>query len=292
MSKKSETGLNLAVIILTCNEAQHIQRCIGSVKELAKEVFVVDSGSSDETISIAESCGAKVYSNPWPGNQALQFNWALKHLPIDKEWILRLDADEYPMPKLVAELQDRLPGIPPNVSGITLPLERFFLNRRIRYGLGEIRLLRLFRNGKARYPNTLMDEHMEVTDGEIIDFNHGFADHSLISIGEWIDKHNQYATREAIQMLSQADATEDSSESCNHMTSNYARGKIKSKGIYQRLPLLMRGFGYFLYRYVFRLGFLDGKEGFLWHFLQGWWYRTLVDAKILELKRREKGGGV
>lgn len=97
--------LDLTVIILTFNEERHIERAIKSVQPIAREIIVVDSFSTDKTCEIAESLGARVFSHPWPGNQASQFNWALDNLEITSEWIFRLDADEYILPELSDELQ-------------------------------------------------------------------------------------------------------------------------------------------------------------------------------------------
>lgn len=285
MNRKADARLSLSVIVLTCNEARHIQRCIESVKDIAVEIFVVDSGSTDETISLAESLGTRVFRNPWPGNQALQFNWALDNLPIMSEWVLRLDADEYPTPELISEIHTRLATLPNSVTGVTLPLGRVFLGRKLKRGVGAIRLLRLFRYGKARYANRLMDEHLEITEGSIVDFDHAFFDHSLLPIGDWIIKHNHYAQREALQMLGAEFGGFGNNKDSQGSLSNYATAKNSQKQRYLRAPLFLRAFAYFCVRYFLKLGFLEGKEGFLWHFFQGWWYRTLVDAKILEIKR-------
>lgn len=113
--------LDLSVIILTYNEEIHIRRCLENVTPLAKEVFVVDCFSTDKTVEIAREYGqVKVIQHQWPGNQAEQFNWALDNLPIQTEWILRLDADEYLLPALVEELQEKLPCMADSVSALSL----------------------------------------------------------------------------------------------------------------------------------------------------------------------------
>lgn len=113
--------LDLSVIILTYNEEIHIRRCLENVTPLAKEVFVVDCFSTDKTVEIArEYEQVKVVQHQWPGNQAEQFNWALDNLPIQTEWILRLDADEYLLPALVEELQEKLPCMADSVSALSL----------------------------------------------------------------------------------------------------------------------------------------------------------------------------
>lgn len=238
----------------------------------------------------------------WPGTQAEQFNWALCNLPIRTRWILRLDADEYLLPELASELKAKLPGLPDGVSGVAFTLRRIFMGRHIRHGLPRIKLLRLFLFGKARCEQRLMDEHIELLEGRSVDFEGEFADHNLHDIGWWTVKHNGYALREAATLLDLkydlsgwAQAKEGGMRPMRELEASRMSGEgrlseqVAAKRVkkmkYARLPLFWRAFGYFCYRYVLRGGFLEGKEGFLWHFLQGWWYRTLVDTKVWEIER-------
>lgn len=261
----------LSVIILTANEHLHIRRCIENVRALATEVFVVDCHSTDGTQEIARACGAMVVEHDWPGNQADQLNWALATLPLKGDWVMRLDADEYLTPALIDEIKMRLDALPPEVHGVAYTFDLVFQGKRLRFGPPRPEILRLWRRGKAHCEQRLMDERMVLSEGRVISFKGRFVDHNLNGIDWWVRKHLGYAKREmaqaAIAMLGQQ-----------------GHGRA-DKGMYYRLPLYWRAFAYFFYRYVVRLGFLDGKAGFLWHFMQGWWYRTLVDAKILEMQR-------
>jgi len=283
--------LDISVLVLTYNEAIHIRRCIESVTEIAKDVFLVDCFSSDQTAEIASQMGAAVIQNKWPGNQAIQFNWALNNLPIKTNWVLRLDADEYLTPELVQELKEKLPHLSSDITGVILPLRRVFLGRTIKRGTGGIKMLRLFQFGKAQCEQRWMDEHMQLSEGNTIEFNHEFADHNLNNIAWWTAKHNAYSIREAIDLLDVelgllgAEEREQKTGSRVQVLSEQAAAKRRKKHTYAKQPLFWRSFAYFVYRYFFKLGFLEGKEGFLWHFLQGWWYRTLVDAKIYEIKK-------
>lgn len=282
---------DISIIILTYNEEIHITRCIESVKSIAKEVFIVDSFSTDKTIELAEAAGAKVFQNKWENNHAKQFNWALNNLPIQTKWVLRLDADEYLTPELVQELKEKLPNLSPDITGVIIPLRRVFLGRTIKKGTGGIKMLRLFQNKKAKCEQRWMDEHMQLLEGRTIEFNHEFADHNLNNIAWWTTKHNGYSIREAIDLLDVelglfgAEGRENGARSKREAISEQAAAKRRKKHTYAKQPLFWRSFAYFVYRYIFKLGFLEGKEGFLWHFLQGWWYRTLVDAKIYEIKK-------
>lgn len=318
------SSTSIAVIVLTLNEETHIRRCIENVAPLARDVFVVDCFSTDKTVEIAKSLGAQVFQNPWEGLYSRQFNWALDHLPIKTKWVLRLDADEYLCPELIDEIKAKLASLPEDVTGVSFHLRRVFMGRVIRRGLPRIKMIRLFRYGKARCEQRLMDEHIELLEGRSVTFDGDFADHNLNDIGWWTAKHNGYALREAVDLLDleygllggdgsfnaeaqrRGDAGEedggfnaeaqrrgdaggaDSGQSAGGLEGQAAE-KRRKKMRYARMPLFWRAFVYFCYRYFLRGGFLEGKEGFLWHFLQGWWYRTLVDAKVWEI-RRESGG--
>ena len=278
-------ALDITVIILTYNEEVHIRRCIELVRPVVAKVFVVDSFSTDNTVAIAKELGAEVYQNKWKNNHAKQFNWALEHLPIQTEWVLRLDADEYLTDELIAELQVKLPALDKDVTGIVLPLRRVFMNRHIKRGVGKVLLLRIFKYGMGRCESRWMDEHINLRSGRQVVFQHEFADHNLNNLGWWTAKHNGYSIREAIDLLDVELGLLPNVQSQQAVLGEQAMVKRKRKLKYARAPLFWRSFAYFLYRYFLRLGFTEGKEGFLWHFLQGWWYRTLVDAKIYEIKK-------
>lgn len=278
--------LDLTVIILTKDEHLHIARCLENVNQIAKKVYVVDCFSTDGTQEIARSLGAEVVERAWPGNQAEQFNWALDNLPIDTEWILRLDADEYLTDELITELNSIIPDLSSSISAIVFPLGRAFMGRILKHGIvNGISMIRMFRKGKARYERRIMDEHLQILDGETITVKNKFVDDNRMPLSYFISKHNAYATREAALLVS----SEYELNTPNNGNAKYAdnvAAKRGQKDTYARMPLFWRSLGYFLYRYIFKLGFLDGKEGFLWDFLQGWWYRTLVDAKVYEIKRK------
>ena len=274
----------LSAIILTFNEEIHLQRCLDSLKGVVDNVYIIDSYSTDATEAIALRNGAQFYQNKWV-NYAGQFNWGLDNCPIDSEWVLRIDADEYLTPELQEEIKNRLPSVSPGVGGISLKLIRVFMNREIKKGMNTIFMIRLFRFGKARIEETWMDEHIEIFEGMIQNFEHGFADHNLNNFGWWINKHNGYSIREAVNLL---DIEYNLIENNAEATSKFNEQTLKKKELkkkYIKSPLFLRSFLYFAYRYFFKLGFLEGKEGFLWHFMQGWWYRTLVDAKVYEIKK-------
>lgn len=278
--------LDIAVIILTYNEEKHIERCIINAQKISKNIFLVDSFSTDATVQIAENLGAIIYQNKWENNYAKQFNWGLNNLPIDTKWVFRLDADEYLTNELIDELHHKIPNIDCDISGVVFPLKRFFLNHYVKRGIGKMNLLRLFRFGKAQCEERWMDEHIKINEGTTVLFDNAFCDHNLNNIGWWTQKHDTYSIREAIDLLNvEYNFLPEENNSLAYSMSSDAEEKRKKKLKYSKLPLFWRSFFFFIYRFVFKLGFTEGKEAFLWHFLQGWWYRTLVDAKIYEIKK-------
>lgn len=279
--------LDLSVIILTYNEELHIRRCLENVLPFAKKVFVVDCFSTDKTKEIALGLGAEVVEHAWPGNQAEQFNWALDNLPISTEWVLRLDADEYLLPELVEELREKLPTLPEDVTGIVFNRRHIFMGKWVRRGIYPVKLLRVFRHGKGMCEQRLMDEHIQLTEGRAVEFEHDFCDHNLNNLSWFCHKHVNYAIRETVDLLDiELDLTGAAESDNGKGISPQALAKRMKKHKYARQPLFWRSFAYFCYRYFLKGACLDGKVGFIWTFLQGWWYRTLVDAKVYEIKRQ------
>ena len=280
--------LDITVIILTYNEELHIHRCLENVCQIAKKVYVIDSPSTDNTVEIcSEFSNVEVVVHKYPGNQAEQFNWALDNVKIETDWVLRLDADEYLTDGLKKEMNEKLNRLPLSTSAVVLPLGRAFMGRILKHGIvNGVKMIRLFRYGKVRYEQRLMDEHLEVLEGNTITFENKFIDDSLLSLSKFIDKHNNYSSREAALLLdAEYNLTSLPKSETSQTYASEVSAKRAQKVKYAKMPLFWRSLGYFIYRYILKLGFLDGKEGFLWDFLQGWWYRTLVDAKIYECKK-------
>lgn len=281
----SQHKMRIAAVVLTYNEELHLARCLQSLEGIVCEVFVVDSFSTDRTVQIAKSYGARVLQHVWI-NYSIQFNWALAQLELDLDWVLRIDADEVVTPSLASEIRACLPNIDPSVDGIYVGRRMTFQGRMIRHGgVFPTRVLRIFRHGRGHCENRWMDEHIKVFGGtfnlrgEIIDDNRN-------SLSWWIVKHNSYASREAVDLLNleYGFMSYDSVGRLFGGESVEVKRWLKEK-VYARLPRGGRAFCYFFYRYVIRFGFLDGQAGTAFHFLQGFWYRYLVDAKVGEVKR-------
>jgi len=280
---------NITTIILTHNENLHIERCIKSLLPFSKNIFIVDSFSTDNTIQIANSLGAIVKQNKWV-NYAKQFNWGLENFAIDTEWIMRMDADEYVTEDLALEINNKINSLNEDVSGIILKRRVYFMNKWIKHGgYYPTYLLRIWRNGKGKCEERWMDEHIKLSEGKTIIFDNDIIDENLNNLTWWTNKHNSYATREAIDLLNIKYSFFDNTGIEGSLSSEQDKRKrwLKEK-LYTHMPLFLRPFFYFIYRYILKLGFLDGIPGLIWHFLQGFWYRFLVDAKIYDIERRAK----
>lgn len=277
---------DISVIILTFNEEKHIARCIKSIFPFTHKIFIVDSGSTDKTVEIAERLGAIVQYNPWV-NYAQQFNFGIENNPHKTKWLMRMDSDEYIMPELSEEISSKLAGLNDQISGIYVKRRVMFFNKWIRHGAYyPIWLLRIWRNGRGVCEETWMDEHIKITEGITQNFSHDIVDHNLNNLTWWTQKHNLYAIREVIDLLNMKYDFRDFESVEPKLFGSQEQRKRYLKMKYASLPLFTRPFMYFIYRYFFRLGFLDGTKGLIWHFLQGFWYRFLVDAKIYEVYQR------
>lgn len=278
---------DLTIIILTKNEEENIRKCIESFHNIARRIVIVDSFSTDETITIAKSLGADVYEHPFESHAA-QFNWALENIELDTTWVAKIDADEEFTPELAAEISDRLDKLSPKVNGVILRRRVYFMGRWLKHGgkYPEL-LLRIFRVGHGMSEKKLMDEHLIITDGDVVTFKNDFLDNNSKSLEWWIGKHNWYSNKEVLDQQFKADVMNRGESVGKTANSIQARLKryVKNYGYYS-LPKFLRAHLYFIYRYYFKLGFLDGPEGRIYTFLQAYWYRFLVDAKMYECEKK------
>jgi glycosyltransferase involved in cell wall biosynthesis len=279
--------VTLSIVIITHNEESNLARTLESVKPLVRdgqgEIIVVDSGSTDRTVEIAESYGAKVFIEPWKG-YAAQKNSAIEKATGD--WILSLDADESLEPEL-AELiagHSSEPKIgstdwcltmalagqgPANLhltkgepSGFWFPRKNFFLGRWIKHGgFWPDRKLRLFRRGKGKVKEALVHETVEVN-GHTITVNHALLHHSYPTLSDYIDHMNRYSSLGAEMAVA-----------------NGQRGSV--------INVVFRPLATFIYNYFLRLGFLDGREGLLLHLYHAV-YVSWKYAKVWELAHTQK----
>lgn len=278
--------LDLTVLILTFNESRHIERSIASIAAFAREILVVDSFSTDDTVALAKKAGARVLENKFV-NYSKQFQWGLDNGGITTGWVMRLDADEVIEADLGAKLMRDLPMLPADVVGINFDRKHVFMGRWIKHGgRFPLRLLRVWRVNHGRIEDRWMDEHIVVWGGRTVTFDGGFSDININDLTFFTEKHNKYATREAIDQLSQKYGlfVRDEGFSSEAVSHQALIKRWMKENFYNKLPFWVGPAGYFLYRYFIQLGFLDGAPGLIYHFLQGFWYRFLVGAKFVELQ--------
>ncbi|WP_028835741.1 MULTISPECIES: glycosyltransferase family 2 protein [unclassified Pseudoalteromonas] len=276
---------NLTIIVLTFNEELHIKRCLESFLSLNARIIVVDSFSNDKTCHIAKSFGAEVFKNPFI-NQAQQFQWAIDNCNISSDWVLRLDADETVDNVLVENINSFILKNGNGHNGAIFNRKHIFLGKWVKYGgRYPLPMLRLFRRGTAHIEQRWMDEHIVLDEGSSCLLKGGFADDNLNSVSWFIDKHNKYASREVVDIMLKR-LLPNSDSKINAATSLSIKLKrFFKQSVYMRLPYFVRPFVYFNFRYFLQLGFLDGSRGFAYHFMQAFWYRTLVDLKCIEIEK-------
>ncbi len=277
--------MNITALIITKNEEIHIERCINNIKKLVSDILIIDSFSNDKTIKIAKKLNIKFIQNKFI-NHAKQFNFGLSQLSQDTDWVLKIDADEILTSSLIAEIKNKLPKLDKNINGIYIKRHLVFQDTLIKYGrLSPVRLLRLFRFQKGKCDNRWVDEKIKV-EGKTVQFKEYIIDQNLKSLSEWIRKHDRYSSAEALNyLLIKYNSLFKDIEQSQLNFETLSVVSLKSRNLYAKLPLIIRAFVIFSYRYFFCLGFLHGKAGLIYFFLQSLWYRILVDAKILEVEK-------
>jgi len=279
--------LPITVVMITLDEESNIPHAIESVRGWTN-IFMVDSGSTDRTTQIAHSMGARVVHHEFE-DYASQRNWAIDNEPFNSEWILILDADEVILPDLKNEILDTTSTT--TCDGFYMKRRFYFMGRWIKYG-GEYpywtpRLFRkqrgVYARGVNEYPNLY---------GTMGYMKHDFADINRNGVGAWIAKHNRYAEMEAKELIyfNQRRANGAKDEVARFWGSQTERKRWIREYIWNPLlPPLVRPFCFFLYCYIFRLGFLDGKAGFIYRVLHGFWYKFLIDVKYIEMSAEMSG---
>ncbi len=272
----------ISAIVLTFNEERNIEACLDSLRDVVDEIVIVDSYSTDKTLEIAGRYDCEIVQHPFE-NYSQQRNWALDNLKLAHEWVLNLDADHRVSDQLRGELtREFARPIDKAINGYLVSRRTMFMGRWMRHG-GHYPVYQapLFRRGCGRCEDRLYDQHFVVTGeckllrGDIID---AFSE----SLTRFTARHNVWSDLEiGDKRLGNGD--------------NVLAGKILGdrrqrrralRNVYDRSPLFVRAFGYFVYRYFLRLGFRDGIEGLIFHTLQGFWFRVLIDAKLYESRKK------
>lgn len=272
----------VSVIILTYNEEQNLEPALRSVVGWAKQIFVLDSHSTDATAAIAGHYGCHVFQHAFE-DYARQRNYALEHLPIESEWALFLDADEW-LPEAIKQEISTVISRNPAENGFYLNRRFIWMGAWIRRGYYPSWILRLFRHGKARCEDRVINEQM-IVDGQVGYLDNDFVHEDRKGVGAWIAKHNAYATREARELLRTEHGPGYREAGAKFFGGQAQRKRWVRQHLWSRLPPLVRPFLYFAHRYFFAGGFLDGRPAFIYHVLHALWYPFLTDVKYLEMKR-------
>ena len=276
---------DVTVLILTKNEEVNLPDCLESIEKFAKRIVIVDSGSTDNTEQIAKKFNADFYYHPFE-NYAKQFNWGIDSTNITTKWTFRLDADERLTSKLCEELSNIIKEHDKdNVNGVVMEASLYFMGKKIKHGCHNKRKLMLFKTGFGRIEDRKMDEHTVLSQGKSVIAKNRFIHYDFKDMTHWINKMNWYATREMQDYYEFINGKKSCIEGQDNTINNTRKRKF---GLYYKFPLFFRCYLLFIYNYIFRLGFLDGKVGFIYHYMYHRWYRTLVDSKILEQKLTNK----
>ncbi len=282
-------AVSLSGIILTFNEERNLPACLEALAPICREIFVVDSGSSDGTRATAERFGAHFVTNSFEGH-AKQWNWALRNLPLTGDWVIALDADQRLTPELQGEITQALPITPPEVAGYYLPRKNIFRGRWLRHGgYWPKYLLKLFRRGSASTDERELLDFRFYVKGKTSRLSHPLIEENLkeAEISFWLQKHIRFVERRA-QEKSLRRKSPPMWEIQPRFWGSPDQRTLWLKERWYSLPPLVRPFPYFLYKYFFRLGFLDGREGALYIFLHSFWYELMIGVRLKELEGPRK----
>ena len=279
----------VSFIVLTQDEEANVDDCLQSIAELAGEVFIVDSGSTDRTLEIAGRYTNKIFHHPFE-NYSIQRNWAQANLPLTHEWVFHIDADERVSPELALELGKFFGELPPVpvVVGLLVSRRIEFMGKPIRYGgVYPTYHCRLYRKGAGRCEDRGYDQHF-IVEGPTSKINGDLVEVTAFSLYSWTARHNRWAQMEARQLLKESKDSSGDIINPNLMGTPIERRRWVRSSIYGKSPMFYRAFANFIVRYFLRGGFLDGTRGLIYHFLHGFWFRFYVDACIYELRHLRK----
>jgi glycosyltransferase involved in cell wall biosynthesis len=284
--RSGNTRAPVTAIVLTYNEEKNLPACLDSLAAWVENLYVVDSGSTDRTVEIARAAGAVVVEHAFE-HYGAQRNWAIDNLPIASPWTLHIDADERITPELRESITAALARSPQEVDGFLVSRRTMFMGTWIKHG-GHYPAwhLRVMRTGSGRCEDRLYDQHFYVR-GAVQKLQGDLIDTLTPDVATFTARHVRWAALEAAEHDAPPDATGRIRGRLG--TDNAIEQRRWLRDWYARWPLFVRPVVYFFYRYVVRLGFLDGRAGLVFHVLQGLWFRFLVDALILERRLRRKG---
>jgi glycosyltransferase involved in cell wall biosynthesis len=268
--------LKPSVLILAFNSVDTIEATLVQAQAISDDIHVIDSFSTDDTVALCRRYGAEVVQHAFE-NYGVQRNWAIENIALRYAWQLHLDADERLTPALIASIR-ALPD-EPSESGFLIARFVQFLGRELRHGgMSPTWHLRLFRNGAGRCEERKYDQHFYLPQGTVGRLEGAMIDDIRMSLSEWTARHNRWSDAEVLEQTVAANGVRVTPR----LTGNSVERKRYLRNLYNQAPLFVRPFALFFYRFVVRLGFLDGREGFVFWVLQTFWFRFLIDSKLFE----------
>jgi glycosyltransferase involved in cell wall biosynthesis len=279
---------DITIIILTYNEEKNLPSLLKSIEGITPNIYIVDSYSIDKTMNYIKKSGFKYKQNQFE-NYSIQRNFAQQSNPFKTEWVLHLDADEPISSSLKSWLIKNFPKLKEDYDGFMFSRKTLFMGKWIRFGGQYPNFhLRLFKSKKGRCEDKAYDQHY-IVNGVVKKIKNAEIINTVMNnLDDFIISHNRWATKEAseqILMVSQGEIE------AKFFGNPIQRLRWLKLNIFGRSPLFFRAFLYFFYRYIIRLGFLDGKQGLIFFVLQSFWFRFLIDSKVFEkqlLLKREK----
>ncbi len=282
------TNPEFSFIVISFNEEIHLPRLLSSIQPLNTPIFLLDSGSTDNTINIATKFGCTIKTNPFV-NHPSQWHEALTTFEIKTPWVICLDADQIVTSELLAMLQGFKDEYYKDVAGIYFNRKNIFKGKWLKHGgYFPFYLLKMFRVGVGYSDLNENMDHRFIVPGKTIIWKTGYLieeNYKENKISFWISKHNRYSDLVATEEWERLQQLRTQTLQPNIFGSPDQK-KAFLKSIWWKMPLYVRPFIYFFHRYFIQLGILDGKQGFVFHFLQAFWFRLVVDIKIDEIKKQ------
>ncbi len=276
--------MDLTLIILTFNEEKNILACIDSFENIIPNILVVDSFSTDKTINLLQERKISYLQNPFE-NYAKQRNWSQVNNPFKTDWVFHIDAGERATPQLINWLRTKF-NSQATENGFMFSRQTYFLSRWIRYGGHYPNFhLRLYRTSKGKCENKAYDQHFVVEGTTTAVHSADIIDNVSENIQLFTSKHNKWGLMEAIEFI---EKEQKGDVKANFWGSPIEKRRWLKNVLFQNQPLFFRSFAYFIYRYILKMGFLDGVAGLIFHFLQGFWFRFLIDSLVYEIKQEMK----
>jgi glycosyltransferase involved in cell wall biosynthesis len=273
----------VTAIILTHDSESTIGKVIRGCRQVTSRIIVVDDFSKDKTVSIAGAMKCHVVRHKFE-NYSQQRNWAQRYAKLEPdEWVLNIDHDEVISPQLAQNIKKEVEK--DNADGLLIKKRIYFMGKPIRFGyINPSWHLVAYKAGKGFCEERLYDQHF-VVNGKEKRIGGLLHDFQMDSLEIWTEMHNKWSSLEAEEILFESNKVKKVLPGKLNGDKRMQKRWVKNN-IYYRCPLLIRPLLFFIYSYIFRLGFLDGKAGLIFHVLQSGWFRFLVDAKIVEMQKK------